>query len=78
MKKNFKKLALNKKQVSDLSAKIKGGRRKPIDTLDTHTTGPTGPTALTMCYICPPELQNNQYVASEKRKSRNNNQNALT
>lgn len=54
MKKSFKKLALNKKSVSDLSQKIKGGFRKPDDdTSDTFTTGPTGPTAQTWCYICP-------------------------
>jgi len=56
MKKNFKKLTLNKKQVSDLSLKIKGGFKRPDDTFDTFTTGPGGPTALTMCFICPPEL----------------------
>ena len=52
MKKSLKKLSLNKKSVSDLSSKLKGGRRRD-DTSDTFTTGPTGPTAQTMCYICP-------------------------
>lgn len=55
MKKNLKKLALNKKSVSDLSVKIKGGLRREDDTTDTYTTGPTGPTALTLCFICPGE-----------------------
>jgi len=53
MKKSLKKLSLNKKSVSDLSAKLKGGRRRDDNTSDTYTTGPTGPTAMTMCYICP-------------------------
>ncbi len=58
MKKNLRKLALNKKLVSDLSVEVKGGlARIPIDekTSDTFTTGPTGPTAQTFCYICPAE-----------------------
>ena len=54
MKKNLKKLTLNKKSVSDLSVKIKGGiRRQDDDTSDTYTTGPTGPTAQTLCFVCP-------------------------
>lgn len=54
MKKNLKKLALNKKQVSNLV--VKGGlRRQDDDTSDTYTTGPTGPTAMTLCFICPAE-----------------------
>ena len=53
MKKNLKKLALNKKAVSSLTVKIQGGLRRQDDTSDTHTTGPTGPTAMTMCFICP-------------------------
>jgi len=54
MKKNLKKLALNKKAVSDLSVKITGGfRRQHDDTSDTFTTGPTGPTAMTLCFDCP-------------------------
>jgi hypothetical protein len=55
MKKNFKKLALNKKEVSNLSVKLKGGLRRQDDTSDTFTTGPTGPTAQTHCFICPAE-----------------------
>lgn len=61
MKKNVRKLALNKKSVSDLSQTIKGGVRTtddptktvddPIKTIKTQTD----PTALTMCYICPPD-----------------------
>jgi hypothetical protein len=54
MKKSLKKLSLNKKSVSDLSVKIKGGKRRD-DTSDTYTTGPHGPTAMTMCYFCPVE-----------------------
>ena len=54
MKKNLKKLALNKKAVSNLSEEIKGGfRRQYDDTSDTFTTGPTGPTAMTLCFDCP-------------------------
>lgn len=54
MKRNLKKLALNKKSVSNLSEQIKGGLKQPDDdTSDTYTTGPTGPTAMTMCFICP-------------------------
>ncbi|PTX64033.1 hypothetical protein C8N46_101643 [Kordia periserrulae] len=56
MKKNLKKLALNKKEVSNLSVRLKGGlRRQDDDTSDTFTTGPTGPTAQTLCFICPAE-----------------------
>lgn len=55
MKKNLKKLALNKKAVSNLSEEIKGGAfsRQYDDTSDTFTTGPTGPTAQTLCFDCP-------------------------
>lgn len=56
MKKSLKKLALNKKSVSNLSEKVKGGlQRQDDDTSDTYTTGPTGPTAQTLCFICPGE-----------------------
>lgn len=51
MKKSLKKLALNKKEVSNLT--VKGGLRRQDDTTDTYTTGPTGPTALTLCFVCP-------------------------
>ncbi|WP_430410630.1 hypothetical protein [Kordia sp.] len=55
MKKSLKKLTLNKKSVSDLSQKVKGGFKQENKTLDTILTTDTGPTALTMCYICPPD-----------------------
>ena len=48
MKKNLKKLALNKKAVSNLSEMIKGGMRR-IATFPTDD-----PTANTGCFDCPP------------------------
>lgn len=58
MKKSVRKLALNKKSVSDLSLKIKGGFRDADSnkTIDTIITTQTGPTAQTLCFICPPDL----------------------
>ena len=49
MKKSIQKLSLNKKAVSNLTATIKGGLRKPDDSFPT-----TDPTAQTFCYWCPP------------------------
>ncbi|MGH1385405.1 hypothetical protein [Kordia sp.] len=49
MKKNLKKLALNKKAVSNLTEKIKGGLRKEGDSFPTND-----PTANTGCFDCPP------------------------
>ncbi|MEM6719486.1 MAG: hypothetical protein AAF611_09240 [Bacteroidota bacterium] len=56
MKKNLKKLELNKKSVSDLSGQVKGGLASISindKTITTLTTSATGPTAQTRCYICP-------------------------
>ncbi|AXG69280.1 hypothetical protein KORDIASMS9_01500 [Kordia sp. SMS9] len=52
MKKNLKKLALNKKSVSDLTVKKIGGAApgKSDDILSC-----TNPTKLTWCYVCPPK-----------------------
>ena len=47
MKKSLKKLALNKKAVSSLTEKIKGGLRKQHPTTDI--------TANTGCFDCPPD-----------------------
>jgi len=57
MKKNLKKLSLNKDIVSNLAEKTKGGRIRqvttddPIDPIDPFTS--TDPTKLTWCYHCP-------------------------
>jgi hypothetical protein len=49
MKKSLKKLALNKKAVSNLAVKISGG-------LAAGKTFPTNdPTANTGCFDCPPD-----------------------
>ncbi|WP_173427046.1 hypothetical protein [Kordia jejudonensis] len=53
MKQSLKKLELNKKSVSNLSQKIKGGIADTIKTIDTILTT-TDPTLQTMCYHCPP------------------------
>jgi hypothetical protein len=50
MKRNLKKLALNKKAVSNLSEIIKGGRRRVGGTFPTDD-----PTANTRCFDCPPD-----------------------
>jgi hypothetical protein len=50
MKKNFKKLTLNKKDVSNLSEKLKGGLDRQNDTL---ASGTSAPTFLTLCFVCP-------------------------
>lgn len=55
MKKNLKKLALNKKAVSSLTSQIRGGFARAG-----KTSGPltcTDPTARTLCYICPAQDQ---------------------
>jgi len=51
MKKSLKKLALNKKAVSSLTEKIKGGFERQQDTINGSTTDPT---ANTRCFDCPP------------------------
>ncbi|WP_156168446.1 hypothetical protein [Kordia zhangzhouensis] len=52
MKKNIKKLSLNKKAVSSLGEKVVGGLRKAENTGGPLTC--TDPTARTFCYYCPP------------------------
>lgn len=50
MKKNLKKLALNKKAVSYLSDMVKGG----LDKVSRGITTTNDPTANTGCFDCPP------------------------
>lgn len=50
MKKSLKKLALNKKAVSNLHGMIKGGLREASGSIDTIND----PTANTGCFDCPP------------------------
>ncbi|MEM6719487.1 MAG: hypothetical protein AAF611_09245 [Bacteroidota bacterium] len=52
MKKNLKKLELNKKAISNLTHKINGGAASTFN--ETFLVACTNnPTALTWCYICP-------------------------
>ncbi len=53
MKKNLKKLALNKKAVSSLTVKVTGGFARADKTGGPLTC--TDPTLRTLCYHCPAE-----------------------